>query len=40
MVTSNMMVPTRKTIVPPNPTNGVSEGMKCSLLTLICWNVG
>ena len=27
MVTSKVMVPTRKTLVPPNPTKSVSEGL-------------
>ena len=38
MVTSKVMVPTGKTSVPLNSTKGVSEGMGCSLLTIIYWN--
>ena len=40
MVTGKVIVPIWKTLVPPNPTNGVSEGRKRSLSTLICWNAG
>ena len=40
MVTSKMMVPTGKTLVPPNPTNGVFKGRRFSLSTLIYWNAG
>ena len=40
MVTGKVIVPMGETLVPPNPTNGVSEGRKRSLSTLICWNAG
>ena len=40
MVTGKVIVPIWKTLVPPNPTNNVSEGRKRSLSTLICWNAG
>ena len=35
MVTGKMMVPIGKTLVPLNPTNGVSESRRCSLSTII-----
>ena len=38
MVTSKVIVPTGKTLVLPNLTSDVSEGRRCSLLILICWN--
>ena len=37
MVTSRVTVPTRKTLVQPNPTSGVSKGKSHSLSILICW---
>ena len=40
MVTCKVIVPTRKTLVPSNPTNGASDGRRRSLSTLICWNTG
>ena len=41
MVTGKVMVPMGKTLVPPKPTNGASNGRRCSLMVggvLICWN--
>ena len=35
MVTNKVMVPTGKTLVPPNPNNGVFEGKSHSLSILI-----
>ena len=40
MITSKVIVPMGKNLVPPNPTNGVSEGRRRSRLTLIFWNTG
>ena len=40
MVTNKVMVPTGKTLVPPKPTNSVSDGRRRSLSILICWNAG
>ena len=40
MVTDKVMVPTGKTLVSSNPTNGASEGKSCSLSILIYWNAG
>jgi len=39
MVTGKVMVPTRKTLVPPNPTS-VFEGRRRSLSIFIYWNAG
>ena len=36
MVTHKVMVLTGKTVVPPNPTNGASEGKRHYLSILIC----
>ena len=35
-----VMVPTGKTLVPPNPTNGMFNGRRCSLSIPIYWNAG
>ena len=35
MVTGKVMVPTGKTLVPLNPTNGIFESRRCSLSTII-----
>ena len=40
MITNKVIIPTRKTLVPPNPTSDVFEGRRRSLLILIYWNAG
>lgn len=35
MVTSRVMVSIGNTLVPPNPTSGVSDGKSCSLSHLL-----
>ena len=40
MVIGRIMVPTGKTLVPPNLIRGVSKGRSRSLSILICWKVG
>ena len=40
IVTSKVTVPTRKTLVQPNPTSDVSEDKSHSLSILICWKAG
>ena len=40
MVIGKVMVPTGKTLVPLNPTSGVSEGRRHFLSIFIYWNIG